>query len=302
MGLLFSLVQFVYLFDKDKYKIPAHLRWLYKEIFIRSYEEIGEPPSIFRGDDFNNKIKWLMLFDQGEDIVRCSDKLAVRGYVSDKIGDSYLNELYQVWDSADAISFETLPDAFVIKTNHDSGSVWIVKNKSTADLESITDKISRRLERTYGVGKGEWCYRHIRPRVFAEEYLPSDEGGPPDYKFHCASGQVVFLQFIFDRAKGRPKEQIVRRNGVPTDLRLDHEFRSGERFKKPDQWEEMIRVAEALSKPFKYVRVDLYLVESAIRFGELTFYPKNGNYKTEGQKLLGKWLDIDRSTTRTYDA
>lgn len=95
---------------------------------------------------------------------------------------------------------------------------------------------------------------------------------------------------------GQPKEIILMPDGEVTNLRLDHEFEYGNGFILPQQWSEMIRVAERLSEPFKYVRVDLYLAEGKVKFGEMTFYPKNGNYRGTGQKVLGKIVDFDRAT------
>ena len=38
----------------------------------------------------------------------------------------------------------------------------------------------------------------------------------------------------------------------------------------------MVKLAEKLSEPFPFVRVDFYEVGDKIFFGELTFYPGNG--------------------------
>lgn len=46
--------------------------------------------------------------------------------------------------------------------------------------------------------------------------------------------------------------------------------------KKPKNYEDMICVAESLSKDFPHVRVDLYNIDGKIVFGELTFYTSGG--------------------------
>ena len=150
--------------------------------------------------------------------------------------------------------------------------------------------------RNYGGAKGEWCYKHIRPIAFVEEFLESGDEGIPDFKFHCSGGKVRFVHYIYDRASGNPKEIIVTPRGEVTGLQLMIEWERGEEFIVPSQWLEMIRVAENLSKPFKYVRVDFFVAKDKVRFGELTFSPQNGNYRTYGQKVLGGWLEIDRSS------
>lgn len=40
----------------------------------------------------------------------------------------------------------------------------------------------------------------------------------------------------------------------------------------PKQWNEMIKVAELLAKDIPYVRVDIYVIDEKVLFGELTFY------------------------------
>lgn len=288
-----------YLFDAQRLKVPRKLRPLYREIFSRSLRKIGTSPDIFKGEDFNNKIKWLMLFDQGEDIIQCSDKLAVRDYVSERVGKEYLNEIYNIWDNPELIDFETLPDAFVLKTNHDSGSVWIVKNKYETDLDGLREKVSQSLRRTYGVGKGEWCYTHIPPRIFAEELLPSGPSGIADYKFHCAKGEVIFVQYIYDRCTNKPKEQIIMPDGKITELKINYENSSGNAFIRPTEWDKMLHISKTVSQNFKYVRVDLYLTPKGISFGEMTFFPHSGNCRHwTDQKFLGSLIELDRTSPR----
>jgi len=287
-----------WLFDKDKMRVPPELRGQYRRIFFRTWRKLGHAPDIFDGDDFNNKIKWLMLFDQNPEMVRCADKLAVRDYVEEKIGKEHLTELYRVWDSAADIDFSGLPPKFVLKTNHDSGSVWLIKDVAKIDLRRLKKKVARRLARTYGVHKGEWCYSFIKPRVFAEEYLDTEPGGPADYKFHCANGKVVFAHYIYDRATGNPKEQIVLPSGEVTGFKINHENGLGSNFEKPILWAEMLTTAEELSAPFKYARIDLYEYEKQIKVGEITFFPMAGGFREPDQEILGSWLEIDRSTTR----
>ena len=287
-----------WLAHRDRYKVPAAQRDLYRRIFERTWTTLGHAPDIFNGTDFNNQIKWLMVFDQGPEIVRCSDKLAVREYVREKIGGSYLTRVYRVWDEADAIDLFGLPRSLVLKTNHDSGSVWIIHDRSHVSMEDIRHWATERMARSYGLDKGEWCYQYIRPKVFAEELLDVGLQGIADYKFHCVQGNIIFLQYIYDRPSGTPKEQIVLPDGRLTSFLFDHEFSPGDDFEFPICWDELLKTAEILSKDFKYVRVDLYVHDEQIRFGEMTFFPKNGNYKTAAQAKLGELFRVDRTTRR----
>jgi len=62
-----------------------------------------------------------------------ADKIKVKEYVGARIGYDHLIPLLGAWNSFDEIDFEALPDQFVLKCNHDSGSVLIVKDKKALD-------------------------------------------------------------------------------------------------------------------------------------------------------------------------
>lgn len=274
--------------------IPKSHKHQYKIIFYRTLEKLGKPPNLIKGNDFNNKIKWLMLFDQRPEIITLTDKLAVRDFVCDRLGKHYLNKLYGVWDDPGEIDLTTLPESFVIKTNHDSGSVWIIHNKSDLDLDLLKSEVNKKIKRVYGASKGEWQYQFIKPKIFAERLLKTTTCSVADYKFHCCNGEVIFCQYIYERTKNHAKEIILEPDGTPTSLLLYEKFSRGTEFSKPEKWDEMLKASELLSKGFKYVRIDLYDSEYGILFGEMTFYPANGNYKTSGQNTLGEKIIFDR--------
>lgn len=282
----------------DRLRLPltsAH-RGLYDKIHRLSLRELGEFPDIVRCRDFNDKIQWLKLFDQSADLVRCSDKILVKEYIRERVGDAYLPQLYQVKNRYAQVEFEALPKAFVIKTNHDSGTVILVQDKFKLDRQLAEFRIETALRRPYGSETGEWAYSWIRPKVFVEELLdPERKTRLADYKWHCVNGKVRWLQYFFDRDR-EPKETIVFPNRSVADFGLSHNMRHHPCFDPPCEWGEMIKVAEALSTGFKYVRVDMYLAVGKLYVGELTFYPWMGCYKGEGQRRLGQLLDFDRTS------
>ena len=147
---------------------------------------------------------------------------------------------------------------------------------------------------------GEWAYSYIVPKVFVEEFIdPDSPTPPPDFKFHCVSGKVRWLQFIFDRGD-ETKEVIVNADGSVASTHFDHNMLHRTEFKLPSNWYEMITVVERLASGWKYVRVDIYSCpDGSIYVGELTFFPLMGCYKGEGQKELGKHLDFDRTAYST---
>jgi len=155
---------------RDKRVLPlTSAHWeLYNIIHHLCWRELHDFPNLINCRDFNDRLQWLKLFDQDPKIVQCSDKISVRDYVRERIGDGYLVELYQVHDRFAQIDFNALPNAFVIKANHDSGTVVLVRDKSKLDYDTVGARIDAALKRRYGWEKGEWAYSRIKPKVFVE--------------------------------------------------------------------------------------------------------------------------------------
>ena len=66
--------------------------------------------------------------------------------------------------------------------------------------------------------------------------------------------------------------------------------------KKPNMINEAFAVSEKISKGFPFVRVDLYIVNGKIYFGEMTFTPCGGMDNEdlpEKDRVLGALIDIE---------
>ena len=277
----------------------AH-RELYDIIHRRYRKTFGCFPDLVDCQDQNERTQWLKLFDQDREIVRCANKITVRDYVQERIGGQYLVKLYQVRSHFNQIDFDALPKAFVIKTNHDSGTVVLVRDKAQLDKQKLELQIETALLTPHSWKGGEWAYSYMPPQVLVEEFInPQDHTPPPDYKFFCSGAKVKFCHYIYDRGFNT-KQQIIAPDGKDLKVQLGLDFKLGRNFKKPEQWDEMVQVAELLSQHFKFVRVDFFCTEERIYIGELTFWPKAGYYKGQGQKILGPRLDFDRTTYKPF--
>lgn len=272
---------------------------LYKIIHFLSAYHNHRFPNLTSPKTYNDKIQWLKLFDQSQVIVECSDKIRMKNYVARAIGEKYVPEVYVTSNSPWNIDLDKLPEKFVLKTNHDSGTVYLIRNKDTTNWNDIFEEIELSLSKIYGWSNGEWAYSMIEPMVFAEEYLgEAGETPPPDFKFHCSNGRVLWLQYIYDRGL-ETKEVIVSPEGKVMDIQFDHNMKKSNEFSLPDCFEKMKNVAGRLSVDFKYVRIDLYLINKKIYVGEMTFYPLMGCYKGRGQRELGKLLDFDTTSRKS---
>ena len=286
--------------DRRKLPLTPEHRELYDIIHTDFWLHLNRFPNLLSCPEFNDRIQWLKLFDQRREQVECCDKLLVRDYVERRVGRQYLVDLYQAGDSFSAIDFAALPNQFVLKTNHDSGTVLVVRDKSRLDLAAVERRIQSSLSSTYGWRNGEWAYAYVRPRVFAEELMESTGPAPPaDYKFYCVDGRARFVHFIYDRGFDT-KDQIISPEGGDMHSRLYPTFKPGNDFVRPAQWDELVDVAQTLSAGFKCVRVDLYCAGGRVYAGEMTFWPYGGYYKGLGQAKLGKLLDFDLTTVKPF--
>ena len=243
---------------------------------------------------FNEKIQWLKIHDRTPLHIKCSDKYAVRDFIKDRIGEQYLVPLiFQTYDVQD-LKAENFPDfPVIIKTNHDSSGGTIIRDKNQANWKSIRKTFLRRLALNYDYGKGEWQYSKITPCIIVEKLLMDEKGKLPlDYKMHFFNGQLAFTHVDMDR------ETDHRRNlydpewsYIPCSLL----YPNGRQIEKPSVYNEMIRIGKILSRDFLYVRVDLYVMQNKIYFGELTFHHGSGNElftPIEWDQILGDKLSL----------
>jgi hypothetical protein len=168
-----------------------------------------------------------------------------------------------------------LPQAFALKANHGSGMTCIVLDKDKADYEIVRRKAHDWLSTDYSWRCREWVYHQLPRLLVIEELL--DFGAqqvPLDFKFFCIHGRVELLVVDFDRFSGHKRDLYDREFH-----RLDAEhmaFPAGPGMEKPAMYERAVGIAEALAAPFDVIRVDLYLSEQEVYFGELTMFPEAG--------------------------
>jgi len=226
---------------------------------------------------FSEKIQWMKLYIHHPEFTTMADKIEVKRYVSELLGENYVIPLLGIWDKFDEIDFDLLPNQFVLKTNHDSGNVIICKDKSKLNIIKSKRILTNSLNYDYYKQGREWPYKNIRRRIFAEQFLVDESGIElKDYKFFCFDGIVKFFKVDFNR-------QIEHHaNYYDLNWKL---LPFGEKvfppkpnvvIEKPKNFEKMITVAEKLSKGIPFVRIDLYNINGVIKFGEMTFFPNGG--------------------------
>lgn len=264
-----------------------YLQFFYHKVF-RRFINFKTPKS------YNEKIQWLKVYDRNPIYTELVDKYAAKEYVAKKIGREFIIPTIGVWDNVEDINFDELPEQFVLKCTHDSGSIVICNNKSQLDIDAAKKKLLMGMQRNgYWYGR-EWPYKNAKPRIIAEEFMKDESGTElKDYKFFCFNGKMKAMYIATDR---------------PFDTRFnfyDRDFNflpfcnvhpnSNKKIQKPDGYEEMIRIAEKLSEGFPHMRVDLYNIYGKIYFGEMTLHHASGMspFKPESwDYTFGEWLEL----------
>lgn len=270
---------------KRFWTIPAFermLRLLPDSVYLRILyrKNVGVWPNLKNPQKFTEKIQWLKMHNRKPEYSIMVDKFLVKDYVARIIGKEYIIPTLAVWESVDDIDPNVLPEKFVLKWNHDSGSIVICKDKKNFDLTTAKKKLAWG-ERANGFWYGrEWPYKNVKPVIIAEQYMQecdNPDGDLTDFKFYCFNGMPMYCQVIRDR---NTKETIdfydmewkhqdfiglnpVARNGLTPVAR-------------PQHLDKMKDICRMLADKAPFTRVDLYVINGRVYFGEITFFPASG--------------------------
>ena len=245
---------------------------------------------------FNEKLQWLKLHDRRPIYTTMVDKAAVKDYVEPIIGEEHIIPTLGVWDRFEDIDFDDLPDQFVLKCTHDSGGLVICKDKRNLDMASAQKKIEKSLNTDYYALWREWPYKNVRPRILAEKYMDNCGKDLVDYKFHCFNGEPRVILLCEGRfSSGGLTEDFFDAEWKHLPVRRPKHPMATTLAEKPGQLSEMLAIARRLSEGIPFVRVDLYVIEGRIYFGELTFFPASGLEKFDPESFdsqLGEYLNL----------
>ena len=269
-------------------------------IRLKYFYNFKKFPNLKNPKTFNEKLQWLKLHDRNPEYTKMVDKYEVRKYIADKVGEEYLIPLLGVWDSADDVDFDSLPNQFVLKCNHNSGTGMVIcKDKSSLDIDATREKLRQGLKEKYFYSGREWPYKNVKPRIIAEKYMVDESGIElKDYKIFCFNGEPEYVEVDLNRHiehKLNPYDFDWNPLNFCDSSKNDYSAD----IKRPEKIEEMRKIAKKLADGIDYIRVDFYSINSKIYIGELTFYPGSGFIKFEpieidlkyGQLLQLKGLD-----------
>lgn len=244
---------------------------------------------------FNEKLQWLKIYDRHPEYSDYVDKYKVRQIVAQQIGEEHLIPILGHWEHYRDIDFASLPNEFVLKCNHDSGSVKIIHSKDSINHEVFERFFENRLKiNAFAIGR-EFPYRDVKPQIIAEKLMKSEDGkGINDYKFFCFDGVPRLMFVATERDSGDTKFDFYDMDYTHLPIYNIHPNAAVEPPKEP-LFEKMKEFARILSKGMKFVRMDFYVINNMVYFGEYTFYHGGGFWlfkPAEVEKELGSYIKL----------
>lgn len=243
---------------------------LYFKIVLHKKLNLEKPQT------FNEKIQWMKLYyyPQNPLVVNGSDKYAVREYIEKKGYGDKLVPLLGVWDKAEDIDWENLPNCFVLKCNHGCAYNIVVSDKSKINKQEISKQLNSWLKEDFGAFNIELHYSAIKHhRITCEEFLGENI---TDYKFFCFNGVPRYIYVSTDLIHDRQAQiGFFYLDGKKMPLHRD-DYTDIPEVTLPSFYDEMERAAEVLCEDFPFVRVDFFIANNTWYFAELTFTPGAG--------------------------
>lgn len=272
-----------------------------KWIEIAFERTFGRKPDLDDPISYYEKLNWLKLYYRNDLMPIVADKYAVRQYLVEKGYGEFLNDLLGVWDKVDDFNPNELPERFVLKATHASGTAWnlIVKDKSQINWNATRMIMHQWLKQKIDWMGREWHYGDMKPHIICEKYLEDESGELRDYKFHCFNGHPKTVSIFTGRFTGNKMELMHDLDGklLPYTPEAEELLRQNPEFRipLPKNFKKMIAIAEDLCKPFPMVRIDFYNAKGKIYFGEFTFFDGSAlveGYTDEAQRIIGSWLTL----------
>jgi len=283
------------------YSIEGLLRLIPDRVYVQLlyYKHFKHFVNFSNPVSFNEKLQWLKLNDRQPIYTTLVDKLGMKDWIKSKVGEGYTIPTLGVWDKPEDIEFDKLPNQFVLKWNHDSGSIVICKDKEKFNKAEAIAKLRHGAQfNGFWYGR-EWPYLNVPPKVFAEPYMEdSTTHELRDYKVFTFNGEAKLLLIASDRQKPGvdTKFDFYDMNLEHVDMRNQHE-NAAIPPEPPQSFPIMKELAEKISKGFVHLRVDFYEVDGKVYIGELTLYHGSGIMTfspDKWYKILGDWIDLNK--------
>lgn len=258
--------------------------------------KMGQKLDLKNPKTFNEKLQWLKLYNRKSEYSTMVDKVAVKEYVARILGKEFIIPTLGVWDDPDKIDFDQLPQKFVLKCNHNSGTgMYICKDKSKMDVKKVKEELRKGLRQDYYKLAREWPYKNVPRLILAEEFMVDESQTElKDYKIFNFNGEPRMVQLDYNRFSGHNRN-LYTPDWQLMNVKYGYSPQANRTFDRPTTLDIMLDAAKKLSAGMPFVRTDFYDVNGHVYFGELTFFPEAGFTKFTPESYdaqLGSWIQL----------
>lgn len=223
----------------------------------------GRIPDIQSPTTLSEKICHRLVYDHNNLYTMLADKLAVRAYVSSRTKRVKTVPLIGVYSRASQIDFSVLPDKFVLKCNHDSGSTIICTNKAQFNYKEACKKLSLALKKNLYYTTREWQYKNITPSILCEPFVDlfddADRNTTPEMlRIHCFHGVAHYVEADFTDDNGKGFINVYDRHWNLQPFRMEYPNTSADPG-EPVLFRQALLASQELADGIDYCRVDLML-------------------------------------------
>ena len=296
---------YINLTKKNKRKIMFNPFYSKKKFVKERYKAfLGVDLDLNNLNTFDEKINGYKLNDElMKKLSRYANKHYVKEYVKEKIGSEHIIKEYFYKHRIEVDDLKKLPKQFVLKTTLGSGTNFIVKDKNKVDLQKVCDYMNYLVKIEYGYIHGEFLYNYDKNGIIAEELLIDKKNNIPDdlkcFCFQDNNGKKRKILYV-ERVIGDERERIMFDENWNT-VDYNSNFKKlNDKIPKPENLKEILNVIDKLSEDFNFVRVDLFIFNKKVYFGELTFTPTAGYLKFDNPEhnlLWGSWIGNNKEKT-----
>lgn len=253
---------------------------------------IGKRLNLKNPKTFNEKLQWLKLYNRKPEYTIMVDKVKAKEYVAKIIGDEHIIPTLKIWNNSEEIDFDKLPQSFVLKCNHNSGlGMCICKDKGKLNISKVTNNLKKGINQDYYMTNREWPYKNVPRKIMAEKFMQDESGeNLTDYKFFCFNGEPFMMYVSHDNAEQATTDFFdMDYKRLPIRMKDPN---SKELPVKPKEFEEMREYARKLCTGIPFLRVDFYIINHVVYFGELTFFHNSGLTPIHPEKWDSKLGDL----------
>jgi hypothetical protein len=209
---------------------------------------------------FQDKLNYLLIHENPELKTQYVDKIRIHESTKKIIGKDICVPILKIYNDANEINLDELPNKFLLKLNHGSGMNIICKDKSTFNLNDAKVKLNKWKQENYGLYGTEFQYMLVDRKIFAAPYLGDNI---IDYEIFCFNGipKLIRVQKTLFEHNNTIIHNYYDLNWslteIDTGLKIYHRIPEFN-ITKPKKLDLMIEYSKKLSKKFCFVRIDYY--------------------------------------------